>query len=498
MAGDDQHDGAEPGSDAADAAPATPVVKLGAVIPSVTDALAAAVSGRRKAVRKSNKNLKPVPPKAEKTDADAPSEAADAPAADQAQAPAAQMEIVAAEADRDENTSDGGPVGGGTPTMAEVAGAVESPAPDAAASVQTPPEDDSIESGPVGGGTPSVAEVATSIAATDAGTGDADTAGDRHAVPGQDAHAGSDHAATSTDAGNADAVPPMGQASETASADAPSAATGDAPAPATADGPTATSPGTTGDMPASVSATTPNGDGGAASTTPDGAPSATDGAAAAVSSEGTSTGLNEAAVETTSLADYRQAQDPGAVVAEPVVPDTADLPPAELRAAVESLLFVSTKPMSVAKLAGCLPGTSAAYLDGFLAGLAARYDHERRGWELLRIANGWQLLTRKELHPWVRQLDRKELPTKLTKGALETLAIVAYKQPIARGAIEDIRGVQCGPVLRQLMDMKLVQVSGRDDNLLGRPLLYGTTDHFLQRFGLGGINDLPAEHEFGA
>jgi len=117
---------------------------------------------------------------------------------------------------------------------------------------------------------------------------------------------------------------------------------------------------------------------------------------------------------------------------------------------------------------------------------------------LLRIANGWQLLTRKELHPWVRQLDRKELPTKLTKGALETLAIVAYKQPIARGAIEDIRGVQCGPVLRQLMDMKLVQVSGRDDNLLGRPLLYGTTDHFLQRFGLGGINDLPAEHEFGA
>jgi len=181
-----------------------------------------------------------------------------------------------------------------------------------------------------------------------------------------------------------------------------------------------------------------------------------------------------------------------------VVPDTADLPPAELRAVVEGLLFVAVRPLAIEKLAECLPGTSASYLGGFLAGLAERYDHENRGWELRRIAGGWQLLTRRHLHPWVRQLERKELPNRLSKSALETLAIVAYKQPITRGEVEDIRGVQCGPVLRQLMDLKLVVVSGRSETLLGRPMLYSTTDLFLTRFGLGSLADLPRKHEFGA
>ncbi len=182
----------------------------------------------------------------------------------------------------------------------------------------------------------------------------------------------------------------------------------------------------------------------------------------------------------------------------PPPPDVADLPPAELRAVIEALLFVSTRPLSVERLTSFLPGADAGYLDGFLAGLAARFDHEGRGWELRRLANGWQLLTRREHHAWVRQLERKELPTKLSKSALETLAIVAYQQPVTRGKIEDIRGVQCGPVLRQLMDLKLVQVTGRDEDTLGRPLLYGTTDVFLVRFGLGALGDLPAKHEFGA
>lgn len=204
-------------------------------------------------------------------------------------------------------------------------------------------------------------------------------------------------------------------------------------------------------------------------------------------------------IETFDAADLRESLPPtedGAPVED--VPDAADLPPRELRAVVESLLFVATKPMSTARLCGCLPGCSAKYLDGFLRGLADRFEYENRGWELRFIANGWQLLTRRAYHPWVRQLERKELPSKLSRSAFETLSIVAYKQPIARGAIEDIRGVQCGPVLRQLMDLKLVQVIGRDENTLGRPLLYGTTDVFLHRFGLGRIEDLPRSHEFGA
>jgi segregation and condensation protein B len=204
-------------------------------------------------------------------------------------------------------------------------------------------------------------------------------------------------------------------------------------------------------------------------------------------------------VETIDAADLKSGETaPAAGEEPPVAPDVSDLPAAELRAAVEAVLFVATRPLTIERLQRVLPGTSEAYLEGFLTGLAARYERERRGWELRHIAGGWQLLTRRELYPWVRQLERRELPTKLSKSALETLAIVAYKQPITRGAIEDIRGVQCGPVLRQLMDLKLVQVTGRDEETLGRPLLYATTDAFLGRFGLGRVEDLPRRHEFGA
>ncbi len=179
-------------------------------------------------------------------------------------------------------------------------------------------------------------------------------------------------------------------------------------------------------------------------------------------------------------------------------PDAAELTPTELRMAVEGVLFVSPKPVLMARLLDCLPGTDEDHLRGLLHGLQARWARERRGWDLLEIAGGWQLLTRAEVHPWVRRFEKRALPDKLTRSALETLAVVAYKQPVTRGAIEDVRGVQCGPVLRQLMDLKLVQVTGRDEHALGRPLLYGTTEAFLQRFGLARVEDLPKSHEFGA
>ena len=179
-------------------------------------------------------------------------------------------------------------------------------------------------------------------------------------------------------------------------------------------------------------------------------------------------------------------------------PDAAELTPAELRMAVEGVLFVSPKPVPMARLLDCLPGSDEDHLRGLLLGLQARWKRELRGWDLVEIAGGWQLLTRPDVHPWVRRFEKRALPDKLTRSALETLAVVAYKQPVTRGAIEDVRGVQCGPVLRQLMDLKLVQVTGRDENALGRPLLYGTTDGFLQRFGLARVQDLPKSHEFGA
>lgn len=180
---------------------------------------------------------------------------------------------------------------------------------------------------------------------------------------------------------------------------------------------------------------------------------------------------------------------------EAPVPTTSDLPPRELRGVLEALLLVANRPLSSERLAALLPGTDACYLEGFLTGLAERYQHEGRGWDLKGIAGGWQLLTRAEFHPWVRQLERKELPTSLGRSALETLAIIAYKQPVSRGQIEDIRGVQSGPMIRQLMDLKLVQVLGRSEELLGKPLLYGTTDRFLDRFGVRSPAELPRRHE---
>ena len=179
-------------------------------------------------------------------------------------------------------------------------------------------------------------------------------------------------------------------------------------------------------------------------------------------------------------------------------PDAAELTPAEIRMAVEGVLFVSPRPVPMARLLEALPGCDEDSLRGLLHGLGGRLQRERRGWDLVEIAGGWQLLTRAEVHPWVRRFEKRSLPEKLTRSALETLAVVAYKQPVTRGAIEDVRGVQCGPVLRQLMDLKLVQVTGRDEQALGRPLLYGTTEQFLSRFGLARAADLPRHHEFGA
>ena len=109
-------------------------------------------------------------------------------------------------------------------------------------------------------------------------------------------------------------------------------------------------------------------------------------------------------IETLDAADLKTATDQPSAEEEAVVPDVSDLPPAELRAAVEAVLFVATKPLTIARLQRVLPGTSPTYLEGFLTGLAARFDRENRGWELRHIAGGWQMLTRRELHPFFQVL----------------------------------------------------------------------------------------------
>lgn len=203
-----------------------------------------------------------------------------------------------------------------------------------------------------------------------------------------------------------------------------------------------------------------------------------------------------ALVETLDAAEAKAALAPPPADAAPeVAPDVSDLPPAELRAVVEALLFVATRPLTIDRLLQCLPGTSERYLERFLDGLAARYDHENRGWELRRIANGWQLLTRRAHYPWVRQLERKELPSKLSRSALETLAIVAYKQPISRAQVAAIRGVNVDGVMRTLQHRGYVTDVARDPGP-GQAVLYGTTPLFLERLGLDSLDQLPPLGEF--
>jgi segregation and condensation protein B len=122
--------------------------------------------------------------------------------------------------------------------------------------------------------------------------------------------------------------------------------------------------------------------------------------------------------------------------------------------------------------------------------LQGLYDQDGTAFQIEEIAGGFQLLTRGDYHRWLASLRRGGHDLRLTTPARETLAIVAYRQPIMRAAIESIRGVNCAETLRLLMEKGLIKIAGRDDSL-GRPVLYGTTKKFLQVFGLKSLKDLP-------
>jgi len=165
-----------------------------------------------------------------------------------------------------------------------------------------------------------------------------------------------------------------------------------------------------------------------------------------------------------------------------------------VRAVVEALLFASSEPLSAARLSSLIGGVGASEVKRVLSELRDEYDRDGRGFAIEELAGGFLLLSRKEFAPFVQKLHRQEASRKLSQAALETLAIVAYRQPISRTDIEAIRGVQCGPVLQTLLDAKLIRVAGRGEGL-GHPLLYGTTKRFLEVFGLASLKDLPRAEE---
>lgn len=165
----------------------------------------------------------------------------------------------------------------------------------------------------------------------------------------------------------------------------------------------------------------------------------------------------------------------------------------ELPAIIESLLFAADEPLRLETLRAVLEGVEAAAIRQALEALSHEYEKRGGGFYLLEVAGGYQLRTRPCFHPWIRRL-RGSGSDRLSRAALETLAIVAYRQPILRAEIENLRGVDCGGVLRLLLERRLIRVMGRRE-IPGRPLIYGTTRQFLEVFELRDLKDLPTLKE---
>jgi segregation and condensation protein B len=160
---------------------------------------------------------------------------------------------------------------------------------------------------------------------------------------------------------------------------------------------------------------------------------------------------------------------------------------------VEALLFASERSLSETKMKtvlGMEDDDATKQIKVAIETLNSSYDSEARAFRIERIAGGYRVMTREELAPLVSRLHAERQQQKLSQAALETLSIIAYRQPVMRAEIEVIRGVACGDVLRGLMDRRLVKIVGRAEEL-GRPMLYGTTKEFLAIFGLANLNDLP-------
>lgn len=159
-------------------------------------------------------------------------------------------------------------------------------------------------------------------------------------------------------------------------------------------------------------------------------------------------------------------------------------------ARTEAVLFVAREPLSsrrLAHFAGLLDGTEARTL---VRRLNRLYDADGSAFRVEEVGGGFQLMTRSPFGKWLRRLFQAPVETRLSSPALETLAVVAYRQPVLRADVDAVRGVDCGEILRQLMERELVRIVGRSDDL-GRPYLYGTTKRFLQIFGLRHLEDLP-------
>jgi len=166
----------------------------------------------------------------------------------------------------------------------------------------------------------------------------------------------------------------------------------------------------------------------------------------------------------------------------------------KLKKTLESLLFVSDSPLPAKKVASFIKDISLEEVEQAFAALAEELNQLERSFQLVRIAEGYQLVTRPEYHKFAKELYKVISKTRLSKASLEALAIIAYKQPVTRAEVEAIRGVEVSNLVQSLLEKRMIRILGRAETP-GRPLLYGTTTEFLIHFGLKDLSDLPKVSE---
>lgn len=162
---------------------------------------------------------------------------------------------------------------------------------------------------------------------------------------------------------------------------------------------------------------------------------------------------------------------------------------AELQGAIEAVLFSTGTPLTVRQLAEAFE-VSVHDVREAVENLREDFEDSQRSFRLVEVGGGLQFLTLPRYFTWVSRFHKKSRAQRLSRAALETLAVIAYKQPLSRATLEGIRGVQCGPILKTLLDRGLVKIVGKEESL-GNPLLYGTTQSFLESFGLPSLEELP-------
>lgn len=165
----------------------------------------------------------------------------------------------------------------------------------------------------------------------------------------------------------------------------------------------------------------------------------------------------------------------------------------EKAAILEALIFASETPLTAERAAEVIPETEKKEIEVLLAELARHYETREGGICLAEVAGGYQFRTKQELAPWIRKLKAAR-PAMLTPAALETLAVVAYRQPLVKAEIDRIRGVDASGALKGLLEKKLVRIVGRKD-VPGKPIIYGTTKRFLEVFNLKDLSELPTLRE---